>query len=87
MALDQEGNKLLAEIRDIQQKLLDEYSRVANEALSMQRESFEAQKAAIAQQALAVEMQRKLARLYRIVVIVAAPALAFLLWKILRLVP
>jgi hypothetical protein len=87
MAMNEEGNKLLAELRDLQQKLLDEYSRVANEALSIQRESSEAQKKAIAQQAQAVEMQRKSARLYRLVVLVAAPVLAFLVWEVLRLAP
>jgi hypothetical protein len=87
MAMDQEGNKLLAEIRDLQQKLLDEYSRIASEALSIQRESSEAQKRAIEQQALAVEMQRKSARLYKLVVLVAGPVLAFLVWQILRVAP
>jgi hypothetical protein len=87
MSMDQEGNRLLAEIRDLQQKLLDQYSRVANEALAMQRESSEAQKRSIEQQALAVEMQRKSARLYKWVVLVAGPVLAYLLWEVFHLVP
>ena len=87
MTMDQEGNKLLAEIRDLQKNLLSEYSRIASKALAMQSESYDAQKKAIAQQALAVEMQRKSARLYRLVLVVAAPVLAFLLWQIAKLVP
>jgi hypothetical protein len=78
-------NQLLGEIRDLQQKLLTEYSRVANEALTLQREAFSTQQRAIAQQAEAVEMQRKSARLYRTVLFVAAPVMAFLVWRLFEL--
>lgn len=76
--------QLLTEIRDLQQELLTEYSRVANEALTLQREASLAQQRAIAQQAEAVEMQRKSARLYKVVVILSAPVLVFLIWKLLE---
>jgi hypothetical protein len=79
------STQLLAEIRDSQQKLLAEYSRVANESLALQREACSAQQRAISQQAEAVEMQRKSARLYRTVLLVAAPVMAFLVWKLLEL--
>jgi hypothetical protein len=77
--------QLLTEIRDLQQKLLTEYSRVANEALALQRETSLAQQRAIAQQADAVEMQRKSARLYKAVLLVAAPVMIFLIWRLLDL--
>jgi len=77
--------QLLVEIRDLQQKMLAEYSRVANEALALQREAFANQQRAIAQQADAVAMQRKSARLYRMVLLLAGPVLMFLVWKLLEL--
>lgn len=82
---EKHATQLLVEIRDLQQKLLTEYSRVANEALTLQREAFSAQQRAIAQQAEAVEMQRKSARLYRIVLVVAGPLIAFLVWRLVAL--
>ena len=87
MAMDEEAIRLLTEIRDLQKRFADDYSRMAAEALSIQRESSEAQKKAIAQQAFAVDMQRKSARLYRMVLIVAAPVVAFLIWEVVRLMP
>ena len=77
-----QSTQLLTEIRDLQQQILAEYSRVANEALALQREAFTNQQHAIVQQTKAIEMQRKSARLYRIVVFVAAPILGFLIWKL-----
>ena len=38
---------LLTEIRDQQQRLLAEYTRVANESLALQRQAYEAQQRAI----------------------------------------
>jgi len=76
---------LLVEIRDSQQKLLAEYSRVANEALTIQREAFTSQQKAITQQRLAVETQLKSARLYKLVVLVAVPIVAFFIWRIMTI--
>lgn len=63
---------LLTEIRDQQQRLLAEYTRVANESLALQRQAYEAQQRAIAQQHLSVDTQLRSARLYRRVLLVAA---------------
>ncbi|MFT3777903.1 MAG: hypothetical protein QM772_06435 [Ottowia sp.] len=107
MSTEEQSIQLLTEIRDLQQQLLVESSRVsnealalqreaftsqqhalaessraANEALALQREAFTSQQHAIVQQARAVEMQRKSARLYRVVVFVAALFLCFLIWKL-----
>lgn len=75
---DQEVKKLLAEIRDAQRELSAEYRRVANEALSIQKQSFEAQSLAIQQQSRAVTMASQNSRLYRISLIVIVVLLAVL---------
>lgn len=85
MESEERATQLLVEIRDLQQKLLTEYSRAANEALTLQREACAAQQRAIAQQTEAVEMQRKSARLYRVVLLEAAPVVAFLVWRLVAL--
>lgn len=41
MQSNEEVVALLTDIRDSQRKLLTEYSRVANEALAMQRDAFD----------------------------------------------
>jgi hypothetical protein len=85
MPPEEAATQLLVEIRDLQQKLLSEYSRVANESLALQREACSNQQRAIVQQAEAVEMQRKSARLYKLVLFVAAPVMAFLIWRLIAL--
>jgi hypothetical protein len=82
MQSEQNVIQLLTEIRDSQQKLLTEYSRVANEALTMQREAFAGQQNAIAQQRTALETQLKSARLYKLVLLIAGPMLIFLIWRL-----
>ena len=63
--------ELLADIRETQSNMLQEYRRVANESLELQKAAFENQQRALEQQARAVLMQAQAARLYRIVVAVA----------------
>ena len=63
---DQEMKQVLTEIRDAQRDLLAEYRRVANEALSIQRQSFEVQSRAIQQQSSAVKLASQNSRVYRI---------------------
>ena len=82
VSTEEQSTQLLTEIRDLQQQLLAEYSRVANEALALQQKAFINQQHAIAHQTQAVEMQRKSARLYRVVVFVAVPILCFLISKL-----
>lgn len=76
--------KLLAEIRDSQRSLENEYKRVASESLAMQREALELQKRAVETQSKAVEeqarsvkMQAQFGRLYRIVLAVVAILVVF----------
>ena len=73
-----ETDALLREIRDAQRALLDEYRRVANESLAMQREAFEAQRRSIAAQV-------QYGRFYRVVVLVLVPVIGFVVWLIARL--
>ena len=63
---------LLEEIRNSQKQHLEEYRRVANEALALQKQSLEIQQSAVAQQKIAVDAQAKHLRLYRYVLVVAA---------------
>jgi cytochrome c-type biogenesis protein CcmH/NrfG len=67
---DQEVRQLLTEIRDAQRDLLSEYRRVANEALSIQRQSFENQSRAIQQQSSAVTLATQNSRVYRVSLVV-----------------
>jgi hypothetical protein len=71
---------LLEEIRSSQKQLLDEYRRVANEALALQKQSFEIQQSSVAQQKVAVEAQAKHLRLYRRVLVAAAFVVAAAVW-------
>ena len=76
---------LLTDIRDAQHQLLAEYSRVAGEALSIQRQALAMQQQAISQQQAAVQAQGRHLRLYRLVLLVAVPIVAYLLWQMSRL--
>ena len=76
---------LLTEIRDQQQRLLAEYTRVANESLALQRQAFEAQQKAIAQQHVSVEAQLRSARLYRRVLLVTAATVLGIVLLLARL--
>jgi hypothetical protein len=76
MLNDQEAKQLLTEIRDAQRDLLVEYRRVANEALAMQRQSFEAQGRAIQEQAAAVKLASQNSRVYRVSLVVIVVLLA-----------
>lgn len=72
---------LLTEIRDQQRATLDEYRRIAGEALALQKHAVE-------QQSIAVAAQARHLRLYRRVLVVTAPIVAgllVLLWLVLRL--
>jgi urate oxidase len=72
---------LLTEIRDQQRATLDEYRRIAGEALALQKHAVE-------QQSIAVAAQARHLRLYRRVLMVTAPIVAgllVLLWLLLRL--
>jgi hypothetical protein len=73
---------LLEEIRDLQRQHLEEYRRVANEALAIQKQAFELQQNAVAQQRVAVEAQANHLRLYRRVIVVAAVIVAGLIWTL-----
>jgi hypothetical protein len=81
----EDATALLRDIRDLQRELLAEYRRVGEEALALQRQAFETQQRAVAQQGRSVEMQAGYARLYRIVLLVALPLIGFILWLIVRL--
>ena len=74
------GIALLKEIRDSQREHLDEYRRVANEALAIQRQAFEIQQNAVTQQKGAVDAQASHLRLYRKVLVVAAVIVAAAIW-------
>lgn len=63
---------LLVETRDAQLRFNDDYRRIAGEALAIQKQSFELQRSAIAQQTVAVEAQARHLRLYRRVLAVSA---------------
>ena len=69
---------LLTEIRDQQRAMLEEYRRIAGEALALQKHAVE-------QQAIAVAAQARHLRLYRGVLLVTAPIVAGLLWLLFRL--
>jgi hypothetical protein len=71
---------LLDEIRSSQKQHLEEYRRVANEALAIQKLSFEIQQNSVAQQKVAVDAQAKHLRLYRRALIAAALLVAAAVW-------
>ena len=76
---------LLVEIRDAQRALLDEYRRVANDALALQRQTAERQDQAIAQQGRVVDVQARAARVARIAIAVILPIVVFLVVLLVRL--
>ncbi len=69
---------LLTDIRDQQRATLEEYRRIAGEALTLQKHAVE-------QQTVAVSAQARYLRLYRGVLLVTAPIVAGLLWLLFRL--
>ena len=69
---------LLTDIRDQQLATLEEYRRIAGEALALQKHAVE-------QQTIAVAAQARHLRLYRSVLLVTAPIAAGLLWLLFRL--
>lgn len=69
---------LLTDIRDQQRATLEEYRRIAGEALALQKHAVE-------QQSVAVSAQARYLRLYRGVLLVTAPIVAGLLWLLFRL--
>jgi len=77
--------ELLTDIRDANRQLLDEYRRLANDALALQKQALEEQKESIERQKLAVDTQLRHVRLYRIVIFVSFPVVAFMVWLLLRL--
>jgi len=77
--------ELLTEIRDSNRQLLDEYRRMANESVALQKQALEEQKESIERQKVAVDNQLKHVRLYRIVIFVSFPVVAFMVWLLLRL--
>lgn len=62
---------LLEEIRSVQKQHFEEYQRVANEALALQTKALEIQQTAIAQQKIAVALQARNWRWYRVVLALA----------------
>lgn len=63
---------LLTGIRDAQSRFNEDYRRIAGEAAAIQKQSFELQQGAVAQQKIAVEAQARHLRLYRRVLAVSA---------------
>lgn len=51
----------------------------------MQRDAFEAQRQAIAQQRKSVDAQMQYGRIYRASILVIVPLIAFVLWLIVKL--
>jgi hypothetical protein len=82
---DDEILEELKQSRRAQEELLAEYRRVANAALETQRQSFEIQQRAVAQQTRAVELNAHLARLWKIAGLVAAILIVYLLFRLLPL--
>jgi len=77
--------ELLTEIRDSNQQMLDEYRRVANEAVGLQKQALAEQKESVERQKLAVDTQLRHVRLYRIVLLVTLPVVVFMAWLLMRL--
>ena len=74
---NQKIEMLLTEIRDLQRQHFEEYRRIAGESVA-------AQKAAIEQQAIAVQAQLRHAKFYRIAVLISVPLVAYLLWFLFK---
>jgi hypothetical protein len=86
-----ETNRLLTEIRDVQRALAEAHGRFSSESLTLQREALELQKQALDNQRRAIEeqsrsvaMQVRFGRLYRIVLIIAAAIIAYMVYRMLR---
>jgi len=77
--------ELLSDIRDSNRQLLDEYRRVANDAVALQRQALAEQKESVERQKLAVDTQLRHVRLYRIVILATLPVVVFMVWLLLRL--
>ena len=82
---------VLEEIRDVQRQHFEAYSRACAESMAMQQQDLEFRRAAVEQQKIAVEQQKiaveaqaRHMRLYRRVLLVAAPIVAFFVWTITR---
>ena len=69
---DEKMLAVLGEIRDAQLRFNEDYRRLAGEAAAIQKQSFELQQGAVAQQKVAVEAQARHLRLYRRVLAVSA---------------
>jgi hypothetical protein len=77
---DEKVITLLKEIRDSQREHLDEYRRVSNEALALQRQAFEIQQNAVMHQKIAIDAQANHFRLYRRVLVVVTLLVAAAIW-------
>ena len=71
---------LLREIRDCQRQHMEEYRRVANEALAIQKQALEIQQNAVAQQTVSVDAQADHLRLYRRVIVAAVVLVGGAIW-------
>ena len=69
---DEKVLSVLTEIRDAQLRFNEDCRRIAAEAASIQKQSFELQQGAVAQQKIAVQAQAGHLRLYRRVLVVSA---------------
>jgi len=81
--------EVLAELRQIrraQEEMLAEYRRVANTALEIQKQAFETQQRAVAQQSRAVEISAGVTRIWKIALAVGAVLIAYLVYKVVRLI-
>jgi glycerol dehydrogenase-like iron-containing ADH family enzyme len=77
---DESTVAMLREIRDCQRQHLEEYRRVANEALAIQKQALEIQQNAVAQQKIAVDAQADHLRLYRRVIVAAVILVGGAIW-------
>jgi DNA-binding protein H-NS len=72
---------LLAEIRDAQKQQLEEYRRMAGEALGLQKQ-------ALAQQTTSIQAQARHIKLYRaviaVVAVVVVPLITYLMWILVK---
>lgn len=72
---------LLTGIRDAQLRFNEDYRRIAGEAAAIQKQSFELQQGAVAQQKIAVEAQARHLRLYqRVLAVSAVVIIAVVAW-------
>ena len=77
--------KLLTEIRDSNNRIIIEYSRLANESLDIQKAGFTNQQAAISQQQKSIDIQLRQSRIYKKVLLVAAIFGVFFIWRLFSL--